>query len=101
MVSIVSAVSHLMAGHSVDLNLTQALSQYANYLAQGKEGSGYDISAALFGNIIYQRPNFQFTNCSEFTFQELIEEAKVNFLLFLTFLIRYSFFYRQRGCLLH
>ncbi|WWD20903.1 phosphomevalonate kinase [Kwoniella shandongensis] len=40
---------------STDLLLVHSLAQYAHCLAQGKVGSGFDISSAVFGTHIYRR----------------------------------------------
>lgn len=43
------------AGSSADLGLIHNLSQFSHCLAQGKVGSGFDISSAVYGTHIYRR----------------------------------------------
>jgi phosphomevalonate kinase len=38
-----------------DKNLIHNIAQFCHCLAQGKVGSGFDISAAVWGNHIYTR----------------------------------------------
>ena len=44
---------------SQSLKLTHNLSQYVHCLAQGKIGSGFDVSSGVFGSQIYKRFNPQ------------------------------------------
>ncbi|KAK8850738.1 phosphomevalonate kinase [Kwoniella newhampshirensis] len=41
--------------YSSDLQLVHSLAQYAHCLAQGKVGSGFDVSSAVFGTHLYRR----------------------------------------------
>jgi phosphomevalonate kinase len=63
------------------MELIHGVSQYVNFMAQGKEGSGYDVSAALFGSILYSRPHFSFLDESfrHVPLNKLIEHAAVCF----------------------
>ncbi|KAI9504238.1 phosphomevalonate kinase [Coemansia spiralis] len=55
------SVSHLQPGKRLDsehvrsLQLIHNIAQYAHCLAQGKVGSGFDISAAVYGTHVYRR----------------------------------------------
>ena len=78
-VSIVaSIVNYFHCASTEKKQLCHALAQYVNFLVQKKEGSGYDISAATYGNIIYKRPIFSFANFPESDFPKFIKEAIVS-----------------------
>lgn len=57
--SLVSAlVFHLTLKSPPELqSLVHNLAQYVHSLAQGKVGSGFDVSSAVFGSQVYQRFN--------------------------------------------
>lgn len=44
-----------MEVHSEGRRLAHNLAQYVHCLAQGKVGSGFDVSSAVFGSQIYTR----------------------------------------------
>lgn len=44
-----------MDGQSKERNLAHNLAQFVHCLAQGKVGSGFDVSAAVFGSQLYTR----------------------------------------------
>jgi phosphomevalonate kinase len=56
---IVATISSILAYYNFDIyknrELVHKLAQIANALATGKIGSGFDIAAAVYGHIIYQR----------------------------------------------
>lgn len=50
-----AASSRLPAPEPAILDLMHNLAQYVHSLAQGKVGSGFDVSAAVYGSQTYQR----------------------------------------------
>lgn len=56
---VTSLVGGLLSHYGIDIVAEQALlhnlAQYAHSLAQGKIGSGFDVSAAVYGSQVYRR----------------------------------------------
>ena len=48
-------IASLTASASEGRKLAHNLAQYVHCLAQGKVGSGFDVSAAVFGSQLYTR----------------------------------------------
>ena len=73
----------------LDLAFIHNVAQYCHCLAQGKIGSGFDVSAAIWGSHIYHRFSPEILNISS----KNVNESSIFAIFFLFFHLFLSFFY--------
>jgi phosphomevalonate kinase len=77
-VAVVQAMVSLFSQSTkCDSQLTHAIAQISHYLAQNSSGSGYDVSAALFGSLVYRRPTEMISLNKNVTFQQQVSHYQV------------------------
>lgn len=57
-----------------------AMCQLANFMAQKKQGSGYDVTAGIYGSLIYRRPNIELAPLvDKLLLSDVIQAVSVSF----------------------